>query len=46
MPPHQNENFVNTSKKALERQKLNLSRSAQFHMKSRISLKYPVNDCV
>ena len=27
----------------LEKQKLNFSRSALFHMKTRVNLKYPVN---
>ena len=31
--------------KALEKQKLNFSRRALFHMKTRVSLKYFVNDC-
>ena len=33
------------AKKTLEKPKLNLSCSALFHMKSRVSLKYLVNDC-
>ena len=37
-----NENFVKTSKKIIEK---NLSRSALFHTKTRVSLKYFVNDC-
>ena len=40
--PRQNENFVNTSKKVLEKEKLNSSCSALFHMKTRVSL---MNDC-
>ena len=40
----QNKSFTNTSKKALEKQKLNFSRSALPHMKTRVSLKYFVND--
>ena len=31
--------------KTLEKQKLNFSRSALFHMKTGVSLKYFVNDC-
>ena len=31
--------------KSLEKQKLNFSCSALFHMKTRVSLKYFVNDC-
>ena len=38
------ENFVNTGKKTLEKQKLNIS-SALNHMKTTAGLKYPVNDC-
>ena len=38
--PRQNENFVNTRKKALEKQKPNFSRKALFQMKIRVSLKY------
>ena len=34
-----------TLAKTLEKQKLNFSRSALFHMKTRVSLKYLVNDC-
>ena len=41
--PRQNKNFVNTSKKILKN-RFNFSRSAQFHTKTRVSLKYPVND--
>ena len=40
-----NENFANTSKKSPEKQKLNFSRSALFHMKSRACLKCFVSDC-
>ena len=29
-----------------EKQKLNFSRSALFHMKTRVCLKYFVNDCI
>ena len=36
--------IVNTST-TLEKEKLNLSRSALFRTKTRASLKYPVNDC-
>ena len=36
--------FVNASNQTFEKQKLNLSRSALFHMKTRFSLKYFVND--
>ena len=43
-PPYQNEYFANTSKKPLKKQKLNFSRSALFHLKTRVSLKYFVND--
>ena len=32
--------------KTLEKQKLNFSCSVLFHMKTRVSLKYFVNDCV
>ena len=32
--------------KAIEKQKLNSSRSGLFHMKTRVSLKYLVNDCI
>ena len=42
----QNGKFVNTSKKLVEKQKLNFSRSALFHMKTRDKLKYFVNDCL
>ena len=31
--------------KTLEKQKLNFSRIALFHIKTRLSLKYFVNDC-
>ena len=41
----QNKNFVNTSKKLLKKQKLNIPRSALFHMETRISLKHFVNGC-
>ena len=41
---HTCRSFVNASKQTFERQKLNLSRSALFHMKTRFSLKYFVND--
>ena len=34
-----------TLAKTLEKQKLNFSRSELFHMKTRVSLKYHVNDC-
>ena len=37
---YQNENFVNTGKKAPEKKRINISRSALFHMESRVSLKY------
>ena len=40
-----NENFVSTSKNLLKKQKFNFSGSAQFHMKTRVCLKYFVNDC-
>ena len=43
--PSKNKNFVHTCKKTLEKQKLNFSHSALFHMKTRVSLKYFVNDC-
>ena len=43
--PCKNEYFVNTSKKTLEKQKLNISLSALLDMKTRVSLKYFVNDC-
>ena len=36
----QNENFVNTSKKTLEKQKRNFLLSVLLHMKTRISLRY------
>ena len=39
-----NENFVNTSKKMLKTV-IELFRSALFHMKTRASLKYFVNEC-
>ena len=32
--------------KAIEKQTLNSSRSGLFHMKTRVSLKYLVNDCI
>ena len=32
--------------KAIEKQKLNSSRSGLFHIKTRVSLKYFVNDCI
>ena len=38
------QNFVNTSEKFLKN-KLNFSRSALFQIKTRVSLKYFVNDC-
>ena len=41
----QNENFVNASKKLLKN-RYNFSRSALFHMKTRVSLKYFVNGCL
>ena len=41
-----NENFVKTSKKNPEKQKLNFSRSALYHMKTRVGLKYFVHDCL
>ena len=31
--------------KTLEKEKLNFSRSALFHMKTRVSIRYFVNDC-
>ena len=31
--------------KTLEKQELNFSRSALFHMKTRVSLRYFMNDC-
>ena len=39
--PTENENFV----RAVENRKSNFSRSALFHMKTRVCLKYFVNDC-
>ena len=36
---------AHTRKKTLEKQILNFSRSALFHMKTRVSLTYFVNDC-
>ena len=43
-PPCQNESFVNTRRKLLDgKQKLNLSRCALFHMKTRVSFKYLVS---
>ena len=33
------------NRKTLEKQKLNSSRSTLFHMNTRVSLKYFVNDC-
>ena len=43
--PNQNGNLASTSKGTLEKPKLNFSRSALFHMKTPISLKYFENDC-
>ena len=40
-----NENFVNTSKNLSKKQKLSLFCSVLFHMKTRVSPKYLVNDC-
>ena len=41
----QNENFVNTTKKTPEKQKLNPSRSAPPHKKPRAHPKYSANGC-
>ena len=41
-PPQKN---FNTSKKLLKK-KLNFSRSPLFHMKTRVCLKFFVNDCL
>ena len=41
----QSVNFVNTIKKTIEKQNSNFFRSALFHMKTRVSVKYFVNDC-
>ena len=43
--PRQNQYSVNTSKKTLEKQKLNFFHSALCHMKTRVSPEYLVNDC-
>ena len=43
--PLPNENFVNSSKKVSKKQQLNFSCSVLFHMKTRVSFKYFVNDC-
>ena len=40
----QDENFVNTSKKTPEKQKLKISRGALFHKKTRICLKHFLPD--
>ena len=40
-----NENFVNIRKKSLQKQKLKFLRNVLFHMETRVSLKYFVNDC-
>ena len=37
--------FCQYQRKTLEKHKLNFSRSALFFMKTRVSLKYFVNDC-
>ena len=42
-PIRQNESPVNTSRKTFEKQKLNFSRCALLHMKTRVSLKYLVS---
>ena len=42
----QNVNFVITNKKLLKNRDLNFSRSALFHMETRVSLKYFVNGCL
>ena len=42
--PAKMESFVNARKKTLEIQKLNFPHSTLFHMKTRVSLKYFVND--
>ena len=42
----QNENFVSISKKLLKKKKLNFSGSALFHIKTRVCLKFFVNDCL
>ena len=41
----QNENFVHSKKKKVSKQKINFSHSPLFHMKTKICLKYFVNDC-
>ena len=40
-----NKNFVSTSRKSCEKQKLIFSHSVLFHNKARLCLKYFVNDC-
>ena len=44
--PDQNKCFCYNQKKTLEKQKLNFSRCALFHMKTRVSLRYFVSYCV
>ena len=44
--PYQSECFCYYQKKTLEKQKLNFSRCALFHMKTRVSLRYFVIYCV
>ena len=43
---YRNEKFVSTNKNLQQKQKFNFSRSALFHMKTRVYLKYFVNDCL
>ena len=44
-PSSQSKNFVDTSKKLLQNRNQKLYRISLFHMKTRVFLKYFVNDC-
>ena len=44
--PCQNRSFLNDSKKCLTKQKLNFSRCALFHLKTGVSFKYFVTECL
>ena len=44
--PFQNRSFLNNSKKCLTKQKLNFSRCALFHLKTGVSFKYFVTECL
>ena len=44
-PSLQMNNLLILAKKTLQKRKLNFSRGALFHMKTRVNLKYFVRDC-